>query len=194
MERKAAHRNPLPKKNKLTAAQGQPDEFLALAHHALATHYFPRIAACLRELGDEDVWWRPNAASNSAGNLVLHLAGNIRQWITSGLGDAPDTRDRNWEFSEQGPIAGRILAATLQKEIRLACRVLAKLTPAELRAEYDIQKFRVTGMSAVQRVVEHFAYHTGQIIYATKLRLGTDMGFTRLPGGKKGKRRKLPAI
>ncbi|MGH9405626.1 MAG: DUF1572 family protein [Terriglobia bacterium] len=151
---------------------------------------------CLERLGDADIWWRANPQSNSAGNLVLHLAGNARQWITSGLGGVRDVRDRNREFSETGPIAGRMLAAVLRKEVQAACRAIAGLRTEDLAAPYVIQGFRVTGLNAIDHVVEHFAYHTGQIIYLTKLRLGTDLGFTRLPRQKQpaGARSALPAI
>lgn len=188
MERKSARRNPVsaPGKKRVSAPERQTSEFLGLAQHALAKRYLPRITACLAELSEEDIWWRPNPASNSAGNLVLHLAGNMRQWITSGLGGAPDIRNRDAEFSEKGPIGRRLLAAILTRETRAACAVLRKLTPAELKAGYTIQKYsRVRGMDAVQRVVEHFAYHAGQIVYLTKRRLGKDLGFTHLPGEKK---------
>lgn len=194
MERKTARGNPVATKSRLTAGNAHAVEFLTLAQHALKEHYFPRVAACLAQLGESDIWWRPNGASNSAGNLALHLAGNARQWIVSGLGGAPDVRKRDEEFQEQGPIAGRVLVAHLQKQVRAACEVIATLTPDDLRTEYTIQKFHVTGMDAIQHVVEHFAYHTGQIVYVTKLRLGVDLGFTRLPGEKKQKRPKLPAL
>lgn len=144
--------------------------------------------ACLNDLGDEGCWWRPNAASNSAGNLVLHLAGNMHQWIVSGLGGAPDVRRRDAEFSETGPISSALLAAMLTREVKAACRVLKGLGAAHLHARYTIQKHSgVTGMDAVERVVEHVAYHAGQIIYLTKARLGKDLGFTHLPGEKKSR-------
>lgn len=103
-------------------------------------------------------------------------------------------RRRDEEFSEQGPIPGKVLAAHLRRQMDAACRVLAKLAPQSLEAEYSIQGFRVTGLDAIRHVVEHFAYHTGQIVYITKLRRGVDLGFTKLPGEKKPKRTRLPAI
>lgn len=197
MERKTAQRNPGASKRRVIAPMGQNGpaaEFLALAQHALKEHYFPRVAACFRELSEDDIWWRPNAASNSAGNLALHLAGNARQWIISGLGGAQDVRKRDEEFQEQGPIAGKILVAHLQKQVRAACGVISRFTPGDLKREYTIQNLRVSGMNAIQHVVEHFAYHTGQIIYLTKLRRGDDLGFTRLPDEKKTKRPRLPVL
>jgi len=140
-----------------------------------------RITDCLQLLSVEEIWWRPNAASNSAGNLSLHLCGNVRQWIVSGLGGAPDVRVRGREFSERGPVGRRVLAARLHATIREACRVLQRLSPAALTREYTIQGFRVTGVAAVSDVVAHFSHHTGQIIYLTKLKRGRDLRFTRLP-------------
>jgi uncharacterized damage-inducible protein DinB len=174
-----------------------PFLFLLNAEHALARHHLPRIAECLGRLSEKDIWWRPNPASNSAGNLMLHLAGNVRQWIIAGLGGEPDIRNRDREFQEQGPIPRRVLLALLRREVRMACRVLNKLTPADLLKIYSIQKFRVTGFHAISHVIEHFAYHSGQIIYLTKLRLGKDLGLTQLPGQKArrpSKSPRLPAI
>lgn len=191
MERKSARRNQVAEKRekRVTASGAFPVDFLRLAEQTLAKKYLPRVVACLTELGDEGCWRRPNSASNSAGNLVLHLAGNMHQWITSGLGGAQDIRNRDAEFSETGPISAALLAALLTKETRDACRVLKNLTAADLRASYTIQKHpRVTGIDAVLRVVEHFAYHAGQIIFITKSHLGRDMGFTRLPGEARKRR------
>ncbi|HKO06039.1 MAG TPA: DUF1572 family protein [Candidatus Acidoferrales bacterium] len=140
-----------------------------------------RIADCLRLLTEEEIWWRPNAASNSAGNLVLHLSGNVRQWIISGLGGAPDVRIRDREFSERGPLGRRLLLARLRKTVREACRVLRRLSPEALAREYKIQGFRVTGCGAISDVVAHFSHHTGQIIYVTKLKRGRGLRFTKLP-------------
>ncbi|HEX5483858.1 MAG TPA: DinB family protein [Terriglobia bacterium] len=198
MERKSARRNKSPQKpeSPLNAPQNFARDFLVQAQHSLVEHHLPRIIACLEKLSDEDVWWRPNAASNSAGNLALHLAGNVRQWIVSGLGGEPDIRNRDQEFQEQGPIPKRVLVALLQKTVKSACRTLGKLSSVDLRSDYTIQKFHVTGFEAVTHITEHFAYHTGQIIYVTKLRSGEDLNFTRLPGDirRKPKRPRLSAV
>jgi len=129
----------------------------------------------------KEIWRRPNAASNTAGNLSLHLCGNVRQWIVSGLGGAPDVRVREREFSERGPVPRQVLIARLRSTIRDACRVLRRLSPAALSREYTIQGFRVTGVAAVSNVVAHFSHHTGQIIYLTKLKRGRDLRLTKLP-------------
>jgi uncharacterized damage-inducible protein DinB len=162
--------------------------FLADAQKLLAKEHFPHIVNCLHQLTEEEIWWRPNAASNSAGNLVLHLCGNVRQWIISNLGESPKGRDRDSEFAERGPIPRKVLIAKLQKTMREACEVLRRLPEATLSRKFKIQGLRVTGLTAVAHVVEHFAYHTGQIIFITKFKRGKDLRFTDIPPVKNKKK------
>jgi uncharacterized damage-inducible protein DinB len=143
--------------------------------------YLPRISRCVELLTDEEIWWRPNTASNAAGNIVLHLSGNVRQWIVSGLGGAKDVRDRDKEFAERGPMPRQELIARLKDTIADACQVIDTMAAEALSREFDIQGYRVTGLAAVAHVCEHFSYHTGQIIYLTKLKRGEDLRFTQLP-------------
>ena len=159
--------------------------FLTQAQRILKTVYLPRIAGCLRSLSPKQIWWRPNPSSNSVGNLVLHLSGNVRQWIIAGLGGAPDTRQRDLEFLERGPVPRRMLQSRLGQTVDEACQVLARLSSADLARPHSIQGFQVTGLEAVYHVTEHFSHHAGQIIVLTKLVRGKDLGFTRLPGDKK---------
>ncbi len=163
------------------------------AGHVLRQVYLPRIIACLDQLSNEQIWWRPNEASNSAGNLVLHLTGNVRQWIICGLGGAPDDRQRDLEFSERGPVPRRVLVSRLRKTVGEAYGVLNKLAPEDLARVYTIQKYQVTGMEAAFHVAEHFSHHAGQIILLTKMVTGRDLKFTHLPGEKRRKSRSLPA-
>jgi uncharacterized damage-inducible protein DinB len=171
-------------------------QFLRLAEHSLRRHHLPRIERCLRKLSEEQIWWRPNDASNSAGNLALHLAGNVRQWIVSGLGGAPDARRRDQEFAERGPLPRAQLLVTLRAAVADACKVLRRMRPEHLVHAYRIQRLRVTGLNAVLHVVEHFAFHTGQIIFLTKQQAGRDLAFTNLPGERrsKGGPRALPVL
>jgi len=157
-------------------------EFLKLAEHSLRRHHLPRIEQCLAMLSSDELWWRPNDSSNSAGNLVLHLAGNVRQWIVAGLGGAPDRRQRDLEFLERGPVPRAQLTRALQFAVRDACKVLRRVKPAELARTHVIQRMPVTGFNAVLHVVEHFAFHTGQIVFITKQLRSKDLRFTRLPG------------
>jgi uncharacterized damage-inducible protein DinB len=170
--------------------------FMAQARRLLLQVHLPRIEACVRALSIEQVWWRANPASNSVGNLALHLEGNVRQWIVSGLGGAQDRRERAKEFSNRGPIPQRTLLTGLRKAVREACFVMRKLDGEALAQTYSIQGFRVTGIHAVFHVVEHFSHHAGQVILLTKLLGGKDLRFTYLPTQRKQKERagSIPAL
>ena len=158
--------------------------YLATAQETIE-RYLPRIVRCLGELSQQQIWWRPNSASNSAGNLTLHLCGNLRQWIISGLGGAPDVRMRDAEFAERGPLPRRVLIRRLQQTVRESLQILRRLPQEAITRHYIIQGFHVTGLSAVFHVAEHFSYHAGQIIFITKIRRSRDLRFTRLPATSK---------
>lgn len=157
--------------------------FLAQSREYLTAHYLPKIRAALEGLDEADLWWRPNPASNAIGNLLLHLAGNIRQWIVSGVGGAPDRRERAREFAAQGELTRPELLARLTEAVLDADAVLARTDPASLGERRQIQGREVTVLAAIYHVVEHVAMHTGQILYVAKLRSGNDLGFYRLEGG-----------
>jgi uncharacterized damage-inducible protein DinB len=152
--------------------------------------YLPQIVRCLQLLSEKEIWWRPNDASIAAGNIVLHLSGNLRQWIISGLGGAPDARERDTEFSERGPIPRRMLIRQLRATVEETCKVIDRISAEELSQDFPIQGYRVSGLVAISHVYEHFAYHAGQIAYLTKLKRGNDLRFTRLPAEKSNRRRR----
>lgn len=170
------------------------DPTIAQCEHVMKEVYLPRILRCLKKLSLKQIWWRPNEASNSVGNLVLHLEGNVRQWIISGLGGAPDKRQRDQEFSERRPLQRQALAKRLQKTVVKACHVLHKLSADDLVRVHTTQKYPVTGLEAAFHVAEHFSHHAGQIILLTKMLTGSNLKFTHLPGEKKEKLAKLPAL
>ena len=155
--------------------------FIDRSRHYLGEDFLPKIERCLEELSEEDIWWRPNEVSNSIGNLLLHLSGNVRQWIISGIGGAPDLRDRDQEFEQRAPISTERLLERLSATVREADAILAGLDPASLLEQRRIQGFDITVGEAVFHVVEHFATHTGQITLLAKLRLGKDLALTQLP-------------
>jgi uncharacterized damage-inducible protein DinB len=157
--------------------------FLAQSREYLTRHYLPKIGAAIGRLGEADLWWRPNPFSNSIGNLMLHLAGNIRQWIVSGVGGAPDDRDRAAEFARREPMAGEELLAILTEAVLEADAVIARTDPADLNDRRAVQGRAVTVQQAIYHVVEHFGMHTGQILYIAKLRAGDDLGFYAMDRG-----------
>ncbi len=126
------------------------------------------IERCLDELTDEQVWHRDSTHENSVGNLILHLAGNIRQWIGHGLADLPDVRERDAEFAALGNISRTELRDHLRAVIMPAIDTLAALTPATLIEKRVIQGGERTGLEAVYQVVGHLQQHTGQIVFITK--------------------------
>jgi uncharacterized damage-inducible protein DinB len=154
--------------------------------------YLSQIVRCLQLLSEKEIWWRPNDASNAAGNIVLHLSGNLRQWIISGLGGAPDARERDKEFSERGPVPRRTLISQLRKTVEETCETIDRISAEKLSQDFPIQGYQVSGLVAISHVYEHFAYHAGQIAYLTKLKRGNDLRFTRLPAEKSKRRRPKP--
>ncbi|HEY9448128.1 MAG TPA: DinB family protein [Gemmatimonadaceae bacterium] len=157
--------------------------FIDESRRYLSAEYLPKIRACLEQLSDEAIWWRANEASNSIGNLVLHLAGNVRQWIASGVGGAPDIRDRPQEFAQREPIAGTELLSRLTEAVGAADATLARLSPDALREHRTIQGTSTTVYMAIYHVVEHFSTHTGQIILITKMHPEARVQFYQLVDG-----------
>jgi hypothetical protein len=134
---------------------------------------------CVESLTDGQVWWRPNDASNSIGNLLLHLNGNVQQWLVAPFNKLEDHRDRPAEFGQKESIPASVLVGKLDATLLRASDVLSRLTEAELVQFFDIQGYHVSGLEAVYQVVEHFGLHHGQIVYITKMLRAADMGFYR---------------
>jgi uncharacterized damage-inducible protein DinB len=158
--------------------------FIDLSRRYLKDEYLPKIRHAIRDLTEEDLWWRPNDASNSIGNLILHLAGNIRQWVLSGIAGAPDVRRRQEEFDQRGGMSVEELLAHLEGTVAEVDEALAQLPVEVLGEPRTIQGLEGTVMGALYHVVEHFSMHVGQIIYLSKARLGRDLGFYEIKDGK----------
>lgn len=151
--------------------------FIAEARRHLMQEFLPWLRACLTALSEAEAWWRPNEKSNSVGNLILHLCGNITQWVIHGIGGAADARQRSAEFAARESCSKAELLQKLEATLAEVDAVLAKLPIAKLTEPRVIQGFNVTVLGAVFHIVEHFSYHTGQIIYITKMRTGEDLKF-----------------
>ena len=153
--------------------------FLDFSRRKLLDQYWPRLRACVAPLTENQVWWRPNPASNSIGNLILHLNGNVRQWMVASFNRSADGRNRPAEFNETGSIPASALLDRLAETMQEASSVLDRLTESDLLARYEIQGYNVSGLDAVYQVVEHFGLHYGQIIYIAKSLTGADLGLYR---------------
>jgi len=161
-----------------------PKSFIEDCRSLLTTEFMLKIERCLEKLTDEAVWWRPNSESNSIGNLLLHLSGNVRQWIICGFPGVVSHRNRQQEFDERSVIPRAALLSTLKDTVLEADDVLAKLSPGSLLEKHMIQGREVTLLHAILHVVEHFSMHTGQIIFLTKLVVAEDLKFYEMSGDK----------
>jgi uncharacterized damage-inducible protein DinB len=150
--------------------------FLRHARFRLLEDYLVKIVAAIAALSDEQVWRRPNESSNSIGNLLLHMSGNVRQWIISGVGGVEDSRDRASEFAARGSATMIELVESVRATLDEADAILAGIEDECAAANSDAplqrvcrpQAFEATVFDAIFHVVEHFSYHTGQIVFAAK--------------------------
>ena len=143
--------------------------FIERSRYYLAREYPAKIRLAVSDLPRQIVWWRQNEESNSIGNLLIHLAGNIRQWVVTGIGGIEGNRDRAAEFAARdGPEVSELLAL-LESAVRDADAVLATLTPSDIDRELIIQGRKTTVLAALYHVVEHFSMHKGQILVIVKM-------------------------
>ncbi len=151
--------------------------FIQYSSHLLGKEYLPRLEETLEILPSEGIWWRPHAGGTSIANLLLHLEGNVRQWILCGLGGQQDERQRQKEFTvEEGETAELFpaLAATVIE----ACGVIEAQSAEELARPVVIQGFETSKLKAVYHVLEHFAWHTGQVVWIAKMLAGKAHGLS----------------
>jgi len=136
-----------------------------------------RILACLALVPENKIWEKPNAASNSIGNLVLHLCGNMTQYILSTLGGAADLRNRDAEFAAQGGFSKQGLQELFEGVIHNCVAVIQQCSYQDLTTIKNVQVYSLSGIGIIIHVTEHLSYHTGQIALLTKLITEKDLGF-----------------
>ena len=137
----------------------------------------PKIEGCLNHLTEDELWQRPNASSNSTGNIILHLCGNITQYILSGLGNAEDKRERDKEFTSTRVLQKEELFNKLKATVSSAVKIMRSLKDDDMLQKHTVQGRDLSAIGIIVHVVEHYSYHTGQIIYWTKLIKDKDLGF-----------------
>jgi uncharacterized damage-inducible protein DinB len=157
--------------------------FLERSRHYLATEYRIKLRAAVESLPEGALWWRANEESNSVGNLLLHLTGNVRQWIVSGVGGAPDNRYRAAEFDARAGADAVTLLSALDAVLDEADAVLARLTAADLASTRTIQGRTESVLEVVYHVVEHFSGHVGQIVLIAKAQSPGAVRFYEDAGG-----------
>ena len=158
--------------------------FLTHTREYLGSTYPDRLAQALGALPAGDLWWSPHPGALTVGTILLHLEGNVRQWILAGLRGEPDNRQRSLEFtapSEETPRDERegeraALLDRLQATTQSAVEVIENLDGQSLETELVVQGFEVTRLEVLYHVVEHFSWHVGQAIWIAKARGGPDHG------------------
>lgn len=135
------------------------------------------IGICLDKISEEQLWQKPVETSNSIGNQILHLLGNITQYVLSGVGDAPDIRQRELEFSSSKTQNKHELSVQLNELIGQVSEI-ARQTETGKWAELKlVQGFEMSRIGCLIHATEHYSYHTGQIALITKLMVNEDLDF-----------------
>lgn len=147
-----------------------------------------RIADCLGHLSDEQIWQRGSEVENSVANLVLHLCGNVRQWIVSGVGGQADVRKRDEEFARRDGVTTSELRELLDSTVSEATGVIRDVSQQRLREKIAVQGRNPSVLEAIYVVVEHFGEHAGQIMYMTKQMTREDLGYYRHLSAQKSSR------
>jgi hypothetical protein len=133
--------------------------------------WMDRGLLCIDQLEESQIWYRPNPSSNAVGNLILHLVGNLRQWILGGIGGVPDTRNRPAEFSATSGQTKRDLRALLKETVEQCCGLMERVPVRKVLERKVIQGEEVTIASALIKVLTHFSLHVGQMQYIAKMLL-----------------------
>jgi len=151
-------------------------EFIAQSIYRIeeSTH---RILKCLQEIDETETWKSPNEKSNSIGNLILHLCGNVRQYAISALGEIKDGRERDKEFSTKTGPSKSVLLNDLTRTISEAVEIFRNIDESRLMKTYSVQGYNLSGIGIIIHVTEHYSYHTGQIAFWTKQIKNKDLGF-----------------
>lgn len=139
--------------------------------------YTKRVKICLDMMSEEQVWQKPNEASNSIANLMLHLCGNMTQYVLSSMGGKADSRERDKEFSVKGGLSKEQLFEKLSAVVNSVIEEIQLHDEASLLKTRMVQGFEKNGIAIILHITEHYSYHTGQIALLTKLMTNEDLGF-----------------
>lgn len=135
------------------------------------------ICIALSKVGEEEIWVKQNQALNTLGNQLLHICGNMTQYVISGLGGNADDRERDLEFSTEDGFSKDELIQKLLLTVATAKTIIQDAAPDNLLKKRTVQGFKLSGIGLVLHAVEHFSYHTGQIASQVKLVVDKPLGF-----------------
>lgn len=145
-----------------------------------------QIVRCANLLDESESWSRPNARCNSVANQILHLTGNMRQWVLGGLARQSIERDRPAEFAACGPSPLLPILQSFENAVDAVITVIRELNVSRLCDAYKIQGYEISGLIAVFHVAEHLSFHTGQIVHITKAIKSVDLSLYDMQGGNEG--------
>ncbi len=138
-------------------------------------HFFERDLLKLKDeltlyKAESDMWLVKGHSSNSAGNLSLHLLGNLNHFIGATLGNTGYVRQRDLEFSTQNTPRAEILAA-IDNVTGIVKTTLASLNDADFEKDFPLkmQEKTVTTGQMMLHLLMHLSYHLGQINYHRRL-------------------------
>ncbi|WP_019669831.1 DinB family protein [Eudoraea adriatica] len=131
----------------------------------------------LKSIEESNIWRKPNESSNSIGNQIMHICGNMTQYIIASLGGLHDQRNRDAEFSITNGFTSVQLLQKLENTVDQAKNVLKSCSKSQLLQKREVQGFDLSGIGIVIHAVEHYSYHTGQIAFWTKMLVNKDLGF-----------------
>jgi uncharacterized damage-inducible protein DinB len=161
-------------------SQGPCSSFHLLAARYLE-EYLGKIHHAVSLLDEEQLWWRPAPGTNSLGNLLLHLTGNLSLWLGQGLGEVPYARDRAGEFTAERSQGREALLGGLTQAVAECRRILTEEDGKALDRPVDVQGYQADALGVIFHAVEHMSYHTGQILWAAKQALGQEHGIEFYP-------------
>ncbi len=140
-----------------------------------------KIQHCVGQLDQQQLWWRPAPNLNSIANLLLHLEGNVRQWLVAGLLGLPDMRARQQEFDDRSQRSAASLLGALTDCVEEACQAIMSVDTDALLQERLVQEFPVDGLEAIANSVSHFCGHVQEIVLLTRMQCGKEYQFAFVP-------------
>lgn len=140
-----------------------------------------RITHCLSQLSEAQTWWRPRPEMNAIGNLLLHLRGNVGQWIVAGVGGREFARDRPAEFTDRGSVGKGEAESMLAAMVNEAADVLGSFPPQRLLESRRVQGHDTTALGAALHATSHFEGHAQEVVLLTRLQLGESYRYIWTP-------------
>jgi len=150
------------------------EEFVRQIEFYLAESH-RKIVAVWDSLTDDQIWLRPNEQTLAPANQLLHLSGNLRQWVGSALAGLPDKRERDAEFAARSGFEKSEVWQHYASAYALVVKSLQ--SPCDLGGKVRVQGHDTTVLGVWVHVTEHMSYHTGQLVFFAKQLQGKEFDF-----------------